>query len=136
MTAQEVRAAGGVVWRRRGDDIEVLVVHRPRYGDWTFPKGKLEQSEDDETAARREVAEETGLDCPLGAELATTRYADRFGRPKVVRYWAMEAPQDIPFRPNHEVDRVAWLSPGHAGRRLTYPRDRAVLDSLVEAARM
>ena len=87
-----VRAAGGVVWRRATDgEAEILLVHRPKYDDWTFPKGKCDAGEDDETCARREVEEETGLLCELGAELPSTEYIDPKGRPKVVRYWAMIA---------------------------------------------
>jgi 8-oxo-dGTP diphosphatase len=85
-----IRAAGGVPWRRRADgQLEVLLVHRPHYDDWTFPKGKAKDGESDEEAAIREVEEETGLTCELGNELATTHYVDRRGRSKYVRYWTM-----------------------------------------------
>lgn len=127
----EVRAAGGVVWRQGQQGVEVLVIHRPRYDDWTLPKGKAEPGEEDVATARREVVEETGLDCELGPELARIRYADRDGRPKVVRYWAM-SPRDggAEFVPNREVDQIAWLPVGEAATRLTYDRDRPVLDAL------
>ncbi len=94
-----VRAAGGVVWRRSGPDLEVLLIHRPRYDDWSLPKGKAESGEDDVDTAAREVAEETGLVCVLGPELARIRYTDRNGRPKVVRYWSMTvAAPTLPVR--------------------------------------
>jgi len=85
-----VRASGGAVVRRGPDGVsEVLVIHRPSYGDWTLPKGKAEGDETDEECALREVAEETGLTCLLGVELPSAAYRDGKGRPKVVRYWAM-----------------------------------------------
>jgi 8-oxo-dGTP diphosphatase len=125
-----VLAAGGAVWRRRDDgEVEVLLVHRPKYDDWTLPKGKLYAGETVEEAALREVEEETGLRCRLGEELATSTYEDRHGRPKQVRYWAME-PVGGRFAPNEEVDEVRWLSPGRAADALTYPRDQAVLAAL------
>ncbi len=124
-----VRAAGGVVWRvgARGV-VEVLVVHRPKYRDWTFPKGKVDPGEADHEAALREVEEETGLRCWLGPELASTAYVDRKERPKIVRYWVM-AVADGTFRPCAEVDRALWLPPPDARRVLSYDRDRSVLTS-------
>ena len=125
-TAPLVRAAGGVVSRRGAAGDEVLLVHRPRYDDWTFPKGKCDPGETDEQAALREVLEETGFACRLGVELVTTRYRDRFGRPKQVRYWAMSIDEGT-FEPNEEVDEVRWVTPAEAARLLTYPRDRELL---------
>ena len=121
-----VRAAGGVVWRRSPQGVEVVVVHRPRYDDWTLPKGKLEPGEDSATAARREVAEETGLECELGVELSSTSYVDQKGRPKIVRYWEMTV-RAGDFVPNDEVDRLEWLALERAVERLTHDRDRGVL---------
>jgi len=128
-----VKAAGGVVWRRvedGGDNLEILVVHRPKYDDWTLPKGKLKAGEADEEGALREVEEETGLRCALGEEVAGTSYVDRVGRPKEVRYWAMQ-PVGGSFAVNDEVDDVRWLSPPEADVVLTYDRDRSVLASLL-----
>ncbi|HEV2760907.1 MAG TPA: NUDIX hydrolase [Acidimicrobiales bacterium] len=136
MTAQEtevVQAAGGVVWRQTDSgDLEVMLVHRPRYDDWTVPKGKLEPDEDHAAAAVREVEEETGLRCTLGPELVSTSYRDRRGRPKQVRYWAM-TPAGGRFRPNQEVDEVRWLGIEPAQSLLTYERDRPVLAVLERA---
>ena len=114
----EVRAAGGVVVR----DGTVAVVHRPRYDDWSLPKGKLDDGESFEDAALREVEEETGLRCTLVRELPAIEYEVR-GRPKLVRYWAMEVEDDTPFVPNDEVDEVRWLEPGEALALLSYDRD-------------
>jgi 8-oxo-dGTP diphosphatase len=127
-----VRAAGGVVWRDRGM-LEVVVVHRPRYDDWSFPKGKCEPGETDEECAVREVAEETGLACALGVELPPVRYHDRNGRPKQVRYWAMEL-RGAAESWDDEVDVLCWLRPTRAGRVLSYERDAAVLDAFCRLA--
>jgi 8-oxo-dGTP diphosphatase len=114
------------VTRHRDSEIEVLLVHRPRYDDWTLPKGKLLPGESDEEAALREVEEETGLRCELGSELATTEYVDSRGRPKIVRYWAMHPVSGL-FRPHDEVDEVRWLPLDRARALLSYERDHAVL---------
>jgi 8-oxo-dGTP diphosphatase len=114
----------------------VLLVHRPRYDDWSFPKGKAKDGESDEDCARREVEEEVGLTCALGAELAQTRYRDVKGRPKVVRYWAMELPAGADPTTGDGVDELVWLDPSKAERRLTWKRDVDVLRALpVEALR-
>jgi 8-oxo-dGTP pyrophosphatase MutT (NUDIX family) len=125
-TETVVRAAGGVVVREGPKAPEVLVVHRPKYGDWTFPKGKVEPGESDEDCARREVEEETGLVCALCEELPSTSYKDAQGRPKRVRYWLMEPiGGQLAFR--HEVDQARWLSTDEASRLLTYERDVELL---------
>jgi 8-oxo-dGTP diphosphatase len=127
-----VQAAGGVVYRRDGDGtLEVLLVHRPRYDDWTLPKGKLHRGETHEEGALREVEEETGLRCELGRELPSSHYRDQKGRPKVVRYWTMR-PLDGAFQPHEEVDDARWLSLGDADAELTYARDREILHAFTE----
>jgi 8-oxo-dGTP diphosphatase len=118
----EVHAAGGVVVRRDGDGVRVAVVHRPRHRDWTLPKGKLEPGEGWEEAALREVEEETGFRCRTLAELGAVRYADRKGRPKLVRYWLME-PLGGEFAANDEVDQLRWCDQGEAEEVLSYPHD-------------
>jgi 8-oxo-dGTP diphosphatase len=114
-----VHAAGGVVLR----DGLVALVHRPRYDDWSLPKGKLDDGESFEDAALREVEEETGLRCSLVRELPAIEYEVR-GRPKLVRYWAMEVVGETPFVPNEEVDQLRWVEPREALALLTYDRDR------------
>jgi 8-oxo-dGTP diphosphatase len=126
----EVEAAGGVIWRPGDDGVEVLVVHRPRYDDWTFPKGKLDPGESHEQAALREVEEETGLRCRLGEEVAAVSYRDQRGRSKRVRYWAMTV-DGGEFEPNAEVDRIRWLPIPQARAVLTYGHDGCVLDAFV-----
>jgi len=127
--AELVRAAGGLVVRAGVDGTEVLLVHRPRYDDWSFPKGKQDPGETDEETALREVAEETGLACTLGEQLGEIRYRDHKGRPKVVRYWLM-TPIDggAPFEPDDEVDRLHWCPPDEAATLLSYAHDRALLE--------
>ena len=122
----EVRAGGGVVRRRGPSGPEVAVVHRPRYDDWTLPKGKANHGESDEASALREVREETGLRCELGPEVAEVRYRDHLDRPKVVRYWLMY-PAAGGFVPNDEVDRLRWITPDEAMTALTYRHDRDVV---------
>jgi 8-oxo-dGTP pyrophosphatase MutT (NUDIX family) len=131
---ETVRAAGGVPWRDTSvGGIEVLLVHRPKYDDWTFPKGKRDPGETDEDCARREVEEETGWSAQLDGELGDISYVDGHGRPKIVRYWAMTlGPGE--FIANDEVDEIAWLSVAEAEGRLSYPRDQAVLERFVEHA--
>jgi 8-oxo-dGTP pyrophosphatase MutT (NUDIX family) len=128
-----VRAAGGIVLRRAPKGAwQVLLVHRPRYDDWSLPKGKADHGERDEETALREVEEETGLRCTLGAPAGRTRYRDSKGRDKVVHYWLMEpesegAATDGAFVPNDEVDAVHWCSVAEATARLSYAHDRKLL---------
>ncbi len=125
--SDEVRAAGGVVVR----DGRVCVVHRPRYDDWTLPKGKLDRGESFEDGALREVWEETGLRCRPLQELEPNTYEDHKGRPKVVRYWLMEPLEDTGFEPNDEVDEVCWLEIPAAAALMTYEHDQELVASLV-----
>jgi 8-oxo-dGTP diphosphatase len=118
----EVLAAGGLVMR----DGQVAVVHRPRYDDWSLPKGKLDPGEGFEEAALREVEEETGLKCRLGAIIGDASYRDRKHRAKLVRYFEMQ-PTGGEFTPNDEVDELRWLAPGEAHEQLTYDFDRELV---------
>ncbi|MGW7417567.1 NUDIX hydrolase [Streptomyces sp. NPDC054863] len=126
-----VLAAGCVLWRRApyDDEIEICLVHRPRYDDWSHPKGKLKRGEDPLTGALREVLEETGHHCRPGARLPSVRYVAG-GRPKRVDYWAAESTGGT-FVPGDEVDRILWLPPVTAGNRLTEHRDRELIAALL-----
>jgi 8-oxo-dGTP diphosphatase len=128
----EVKAAGGVVWRRAGDTVAIAVAHRPRYDDWSLPKGKLDAGESWEDAALREVEEEIGLRCRLGEELDPVEYRDRKHRAKVVRYWLMEPENEVTFTPNDEVDELRWLAPAEAVDVLSYPRDAELVRAAAE----
>ena len=141
MIGPPIRAAGGVVWRRvDGADgesgVEVAVIHRPRYDDWSLPKGKISAGESDLEGAVREVLEETGFHVRVGRGLGETRYmkADRAGvRPKVVRWWAMQAEEGA-FSATREVDQLRWLSLGEAADQLSRDTDRQVLERFTRGA--
>jgi len=122
----EVLAAGGLVLRGAGDAAEVAVVHRPKYDDWSLPKGKLDPGESFEQGALREVLEETGFRCELAGRLEPTSYRDRKGRTKLVRYYLMR-PLGGAFAPSDEVDELRWVPPGEAGELLTHTHDRRLV---------
>ena len=123
--SRHVHAAGGVLWRREGEAVQVALVHRPRYDDWSLPKGKLDEGELHVVGALREVAEETGCTGVAGRTLGASRYRvlDR-GRdvPKTVRWWAMRCTAGE-FVPGPEVDHLQWLTVPQALRRVTAGRD-------------
>ncbi|MGV9312811.1 NUDIX hydrolase [Streptomyces sp. NPDC003691] len=134
-------AAGCVLWRPApgsnsngdGDGLEICLVHRPKYDDWSHPKGKLKRAEEAYAGAVRETREETGMECAPGAPLPTVRYLVD-GRPKEVRYWAAEATGGA-FVPNDEVDEVVWLPPAAAMARLSQERDRELVTALLAVLR-
>jgi 8-oxo-dGTP pyrophosphatase MutT (NUDIX family) len=127
-----VQAAGGLVVRRSGGLLQVAVVHRPVQHDWSFPKGKLEAGETFESAALREVREETGMVCRLLRFIGHTEYVDRKGRPKAVAYWIM-ASEGGSFTPNEEVDELRWLHLQDATSLLSFSRDRELVAVLMAA---
>ena len=137
----EVHAAGGIVRRRRRPRPwhrwEIALVHRPRYDDWTFPKGKRDGRETDEQTALREVMEETGFQCRLSHDLGEVRYRDGRGRTKTVRYWLMDItdPSDATTNiPNREVDDLRWCRPSTAAKLLTYEHDLVLIERLEHVA--
>lgn len=137
-----MRAAGALVWREKGGDLQVLLVHRPRYDDWSFPKGKLESGESLCACAVREVAEETGVQVRLEQPLETVRYRLGDGTRKEVRYWAareldrgspaLAARGRIPRASRSEIDGVQWMGVKEARKRLDHAIDRDLLGSLVD----
>lgn len=128
VTKQVVRAAGGLLFRRPdGGPVEVVVVHRPQYDDWTFPKGKLDDGETEAEAAVREVEEETGLRAEPVRDLGISSYHDSRGRPKTVRYWEMRPTGGV-LGPANEIDDVQWVPLEEAADLLTYGRDKELLE--------
>ncbi|CAN5681309.1 hypothetical protein BH10ACT3_BH10ACT3_22460 [soil metagenome] len=142
-----VHAAGGVVWRFASTrattpdpgapsdpatlaGVEFVIVHRPRYDDWSLPKGKAESGESAQQTALREVEEETGLRCSLGGELATVRYETSRGEDKTVRWWSMTVDRDHGFEPNDEVDEVRWVGLSEFEPLSQFPTDLDVVHSL------
>jgi 8-oxo-dGTP diphosphatase len=125
-----IHAAGAVLWRARAEGIETALVHRPRYDDWSFPKGKSMPGEHVLLTAVREVEEETGVRAALGRRLASQSYPVE-GQPKQVEYWAARPVSAEQFAPGDEVDDLAWLPLPAARERLSYPRDVSVLDSFM-----
>lgn len=131
----DVSAAGGVLLRRDGSgQTRVAVIHRPKYGDWSLPKGKLEDGEGWREAALREVEEETGYRCQARAELPPVSYLDRNLRRKLVRYWLMD-PIEGEFHAHDEVDELRWLTRTEADELLTYDHDRELVAKAMRTTR-
>jgi 8-oxo-dGTP diphosphatase len=130
----DIRAAGGVVVRAGDHGRQVAVIHRPKYMDWSLPKGKLEPGEDWLEAAVREVKEETGYCCEASIELPRVSYLDRKGCRKLVRYWLM-TPLEGGFEPHGEVDELRWVDRQAAEELLTYPHDRELVQKALRRHR-
>jgi 8-oxo-dGTP diphosphatase len=132
----DIAAAGGVVLRRDDDRrTRIAVIHRPKYMDWSLPKGKLEKGEEYKEAALREVEEETGFRCEAGPELPPVSYLDRKARSKLVRYWLME-PIKGKFEPHGEVDELRWLTRREADGLLSYDHDRKLIRKALRTHRL
>ena len=123
----EIRAAGGIVHRDGPDGTEVLVVHRPKYQDWSLPKGKVDPGETLEQTALREVEEETGVRAKLGRHVGSNEYRDRHGRSKRVDWYLME-PIDGDFTQNDEVDEIRWIPVNQAHQLLTHEDDYSLIE--------
>jgi 8-oxo-dGTP diphosphatase len=127
-----IRAAGGVVYRTSSEvGVEVACIYRERRGDWTFPKGKLEEGESFVEAALREVAEETGLRCEIERYIGVTNYTHRKGQPKIVAYYLMTSIEGE-FSPNEEVDELRWLPIDQVHDHLTWDRDQELFELIRE----
>ena len=127
----DILAAGCLCWRRTGHELQVLVIHRPRYDDWSWPKGKQDHGETLPETAVRELREETGLDVRLGVALPATEYTVK-AQSKLVRYWAAEVPPGAHAKPDDdEVDELRWVHPRQAEELLTNREDKEPLKALV-----
>ena len=125
-----IRAAGALLWRENSElKIEIALIHRPRYGDWSLPKGKIEEGESSLRCAFREVIEETGITPQFGRELGSVEYKEPAGL-KRVKYWAAKALTDE-FLPNEEVDEIKWLDPDDALARATHESDRTIINNFL-----
>lgn len=136
MAVETVRAAGGIVVRRASRGVEVVVVHRPQYDDWTLPKGKCEPAETWDECAAREVREETGLDCRLLASAGTTSHTDGEGRPKEVRWGLMRAEDPGALMPGFEVDAARWVPVSQAASAVSYESDHELLERIARETRL
>ncbi len=125
-----VRAAGGLVRREGPQGPELVLVHRPAYDDWSFPKGKLHDGESEREAALREVEEEIGVRCLIGADVGSIAYVDGRGRDKTVRYWIMRLAEGEVLGAANEVDEARWVPVSQVRQMLTYEHDRELLDRL------
>jgi 8-oxo-dGTP diphosphatase len=127
-----IQAAGAVLWRKSDiSQLEIAVIHRPRYDDWSLPKGKVESGESHISAGYREIQEETGYESTFGPEIGTVVY-NLEGAPKEVRYWAAAATVKTGTPNPQEVDEVLWLEPKKAKEKLSNKDDRAIVDFFLE----
>ena len=133
MMPEIVHAAGAVLWRKNSvNDVEIALVHRPRYDDWSLPKGILQSGESSLACAFREVLEETGVSAIFGPEIGQTTYEVVNGQ-KTVRYWSAQATKTPPGQPDiAEIDQIAWLSPRNAKKKLTRKDDRKIVEFFLE----
>jgi len=126
-----IQAAGGLLWRKTANSRELAIIHRPKYDDWTLPKGKLEQGESWKDAALREVYEETGCKAEIGNFAGCICYMVR-DTPKVVLYWNMKLIWECHFQPGKEVDQLRWVTTGEAIQLLDYPTERELIEKNIQ----
>ena len=132
---QVIIAAGAVVWRRnKSDEVEIAIIHRPKYDDWSFPKGKADISEEVIACAHREVLEESNLDTQFGPYLGDVEYMTSDGAKRVF-FWSAKVINEYPFTPNSEVDKIEWVSIKEACHFLSYDEDREILDEFINRER-
>jgi 8-oxo-dGTP diphosphatase len=126
--ADVIEAAGGILWRETDRGLEMALIHRARYDDWTLPKGKLDEGERWQEAALREIKEETGCDAELVSYAGAAGYKVK-GVAKVVLFWNMKAVGECVFEPSEEVDDLLWLSPDEALEKMSYEFEKELLGS-------
>ena len=132
-----IEAAGGVLWKETSSGLKLAVIHRQRYDDWSLPKGKREKGERWQETALREVKEETGCQVVLGKFIGSASYAIHSNnRPKIVLFWHMHVKQGCKFQPNHEVDRIKWVSPSKALKLLSYEDEREIVNKAFKELRI
>jgi ADP-ribose pyrophosphatase YjhB (NUDIX family) len=120
-------AAGGLVWKKVNGDLKLAVIHRPKYDDWSLPKGKPERRESLSETAWREVKEELGCEARFLDFAGVRHYPLADGRLKVVLFWNMVPTEELRFQPNTEVDQMLWLSREEAARKLSHQTERELV---------
>lgn len=131
-----IEAAGGVVWKNTSSGPKLAIIHRRRYDDWSLPKGKRETGEQWHETAIREVFEETGCQVTLGKFIGSTSYLlKNYSTPKIVLFWNMHTINETTFQPSPEVDRLKWVSPHKALKKLSFPNEQEIIRKALNQSR-